>query len=89
MWALCILVTLPAFDQDLFFLQGVEGFPCKKLVTKLGIKALAIAVFPCIARQARRLLGIAERGEPGSMYSVCTLRCESHCLKALAMNSGP
>ena len=46
MWAFCVVVFSPLFNQDLCFFQGVEDFPIEQLIAKSCIEAFDISVFP-------------------------------------------
>lgn len=43
-------VFAPPFDQGFGFLHYVEDFPCKQLVSELGVEALAVSVLPRASR---------------------------------------
>jgi hypothetical protein len=55
----------PLLNQHLRLAECREDLPIQQLVAQLGIEALIVPIFPCIARQA--LLCNAERGLPGSI----------------------
>jgi hypothetical protein len=60
-----IVMPPPALDEHLSFPERGKDFHIEQLVAQLGIEALIVPIFPCIARQA--LLCNAERGLPGSI----------------------
>jgi hypothetical protein len=64
----------PAFDHNLSLLERVEDLAIEKLVSELGIEALAIAVLPWTSR-----LDVS-RFRPTALIQVRT---------AVAINSGP
>ncbi|CTQ63541.1 hypothetical protein LA5094_06347 [Roseibium album] len=57
MWTLGIVVFPPLFNQDLRFLQAVEGFSVKQFISETGVEALAVSVFPWRTRFDVRGLG--------------------------------
>ena len=46
MWADGVVVTAPAFDDDLRLFQRVEDFAVEQFVTQAGIKTFDKAVLP-------------------------------------------
>ena len=50
MWAVCIVVASPAFDEDLGFVQRIEEFPVQQLIPQLPVEGLDIPVLPRTAR---------------------------------------
>ena len=71
--ALCIVVLLPALDDDPRLSKAVEQLPVQQLVAELGVEALAVAVLPRAA----------------GMNAVLAPTAAIHSRTALAMNSGP
>src|SRR5712672_2988312 len=69
-----VVVTPPAFDDDLRFPQRVEDLAIEQLVAQPGIKTLDEPVLP---RTARRDVGVFAPTAP------------IHSCTALATNSGP
>jgi len=50
MWALRVVLTAPALDEDLGFVQRIEEFPVQQLIPQLPVKGLDIPVLPRTAR---------------------------------------
>ena len=46
MRALRVVLTAPAFDEDLGFLQRIEEFPVQQLIPQLSVKGLHVAILP-------------------------------------------
>jgi hypothetical protein len=46
MRAVSIVVTSPAFDEDLGFVQRIEEFPVQQFISQFAIKRFDIAVLP-------------------------------------------
>lgn len=65
MWALCVVVLAPAFDDDPCLGQAVEYLAVQELVPELRIEALAVAVFPRAARLDVGRSG-ADGGDPST-----------------------
>jgi hypothetical protein len=63
MWANGIVVSPPALDHDLRFLQGIEDFPVQQLVAQAGVEALDVTVLPRATRSDVGGLG-TDRGNP-------------------------
>ena len=48
--ALRVVLTAPALDEDLGFVQRIEEFPVQQLIPQLPVKGLDIPVLPRTAR---------------------------------------
>ena len=56
MWPYVVVLSAPAFNQDLSFGQSVEYLPVQELVTQGAVEALALAVLLWAAwREVERL----------------------------------
>lgn len=45
-WAFCVLVFSPLFNEDLGFTQAVEDFAVHELVAEPGVEAFVVPVLP-------------------------------------------
>jgi hypothetical protein len=50
MWALGLVLTAPALDDALGFVQRIEEFPVQQLIPQIPVKGLDISVLPRTAR---------------------------------------
>src|SRR5262252_4401488 len=79
-----IVMTPPAFDDDLSFSEGVEDLAIEQLIAKAGVEALDVAILPRTAG-----LDIGSLGADGGDPSLDSLGDELRSVVGVHRGCGP